>query len=381
MSFSHPHVLFSIKSWWAWLHSYPLGVIAIAVAVAASVSAAVCWRLVVSLRQMQEVKKDVESQVMALRGSMIEMQERFGQKLGSSAALAPTLQQMQEVKEVQKDVLSHMTTLEQDVERDKAELRGMVDALVAARQQEFESVVHRNTERREALQPIYSQAQEHFSVFATPLRELRDAGSQLLRPATNPTVKEVAHRLVEQFHAMLAPDTELSARLAELSSVPPAGALPIASLRAQLQAGSLAPSEVLRQAFAFAAPAPHDWPDPDAEKDRLQFSPETLISSFLSWVDQVAELRALATQTGENGLGAACTQVIALATRAARNWQVELQDVLIGVARFDERQHELADCIPRADVPPETVVGVVRLGYLRNGQQVRKPKVIVAAAR
>jgi hypothetical protein len=257
----------------------------------------------------------------------------------------------------------------------------IVEALAAQRRSEFDVMLRSESTRREELLRSYYVAQQQFSALITPLLDMQVPVRQMLPCATNPPLSTLAQALAERYQALCAPIAQVEARIDELNaaSVNPAAA--IDEFTEQLRSGALEPGDCMARIQAIQTPPPHQWPDVVAERSRLQSDADSFLDDFLAWVDQIAELRAVARETGEPRLVTAATRVVEAAATAAKNWQIDIEDVLVGVARFDERQHELVNTIPRSDIAPETVIGVSRLGCRRNGKLLRKPQVIVAAAR
>lgn len=61
-------------------------------------------------------------------------------------------------------------------------------------------------------------------------------------------------------------------------------------------------------------------------------------------------------------------------------FDLEIEDVELGRTMIDARLHDLMHTAPTATARPETVIGVLRLGYRNNGRVMRKPQTRVKAA-
>ncbi len=152
------------------------------------------------------------------------------------------------------------------------------------------------------------------------------------------------------------------------------------TLAIDFRQGRITAGEYLRAIFAPDSSSGRQFPAPADEKARLQGLAESLEERVLQWIDSVNDLREDAAVAGNQELHSACCGVIEQAAETLRQWNIEIIDVAVGDTRFDQRLHDLASPIPRTDVPPETIIGVRRLGRSRNGAPERKPEVLVAAA-
>ena len=120
-------------------------------------------------------------------------------------------------------------------------------------------------------------------------------------------------------------------------------------------------------------------PAPDAEVAHYRELASQTTDTYLAWLDRINELRDLAIETRSSEISSACTQIIRQSRTVLEPLNVELDDVEIGRTQYDSRLHDLLHTVPRPGTRPETVIGVRKLGYRRNGTTVRKPQVVVAA--
>jgi molecular chaperone GrpE (heat shock protein) len=100
----------------------------------------------------------------------------------------------------------------------------------------------------------------------------------------------------------------------------------------------------------------------------------------LEWLDRINGLRELAIETEAREVESACTRIVRQSRAVLELFHVELENIEIGRTLYDSRLHELLHAIPRAGVRPETIIGIQKLGYRRDGKTVRKPMVVVAAS-
>lgn len=272
------------------------------------------------------------------------------------------------------------TRAQSDATRDA--LNEVVRVLADSRTEEIIRGEQEGSDARLALRKLYEASRAELAPFAISLSAITPLVSSLSTCHTqnNANVATLLRALVQNYQQMQIVDSDLASKITRLSDVGPSAAVASEDARRCFDSGALMPEAYLKQIMSIHPAEKLVLPDPDVELAHYRELAAQTTDIYLSWLDRINDLRDLATEAGSYEITTACTQIIRQSRSVLEPFNVELDDVEIGRTQYDSRLHDLLHTVPRPGTRPETVVGVRKLGYRRNGTTVRKPQVVVAAA-
>lgn len=234
---------------------------------------------------------------------------------------------------------------------------------------------------RSALRQVYETARAERSRFSSALTSIAPLVNALsaYQRRGNADMDGQVGGVIEGFRQMTDVDAHLSSKLAELDAEEPASTFRCTELARCFESGTIPEATYLTQMLSILPVKHRTLADPLAEQSLLKDMHDHTADVFLAWLDRVNELRALAADTSFYEVVALCTNLIRQSRGMLSQLGVEIEDVELGRTMFDARLHDLVHTVPIASARPETVIGVLRLGYRRNGRVMRKPQVLVAA--
>lgn len=259
-------------------------------------------------------------------------------------------------------------------ESTQTELGQLARVLVNIHRREVDRAQDESGVGKELLE-IYCRAGSRLEPFEPALRE---AGAPVARIRERSSAPEAA-RVVEDYDLLMDTLVDLKVRREEVAAIADLRRNSVQSFE-ELAVASLAPSELLRRAYAIETNPVPALPDPQSERERFESFADQMQQKLMSWVDTVSALRFWANQECDRALKDSCEEILRVIAPLLMQWKIELDDVSVGDTRFDVRQHELEHIVPRPDLEPETIIAVAQLGYRQEGRIVRKPRVVVAAA-
>jgi len=261
-------------------------------------------------------------------------------------------------------------------------LKQVVRVLADSRAEEIVSAEQEGAAEKVALRRLYEVSRAELSPFVFSLSSVTPSVHSLSVCPThnNVDMEAIVRTLVANYEQMQNIDSELASKLARICDVEPTAASAVEGARIRFDSGALAIDAYLRQVMSTPRIDRLVLPDPDVELAHYRELAGTTTEKYLSWLDRINELRDFANETSNYEVSSASTQIIRQSRSVLEPLNIELDDVEIGRTRYDSRLHDLLHTVPRPDTRPETVIGVRKLGYRRNGTTVRKPQVVVAAA-
>ena len=271
------------------------------------------------------------------------------------------------------------TRAQSDATRDA--LNEVVRVLADSRTEEIIQGEQEGRDERLALRQLYEAARAELAPFTFSLSAITPFVSSL---SSCPTQNDVGlatlvRALVQKYQQMQFVDSELASKITRLSDAGPSAAVASEDARRSFDSGALMPEVYLKHVLSIHSAEKLVLPDSDVELAHYRELASQITDTYLSWLDRINELRDLAIEAGSHEIMAACTQIIRQSRSVLEPLNVELDDVEIGRTQYDSRLHDLLHTVPRPGTRPETVIGVRKLGYRRNGTTVRKPQVVVAA--
>jgi molecular chaperone GrpE (heat shock protein) len=235
---------------------------------------------------------------------------------------------------------------------------------------------------KSALRQVYETAKAERSRFSPALASIAPliSGLSAYQHRGNPEMEGQINGVIKDFRQMMDVDTHLSSTLAELGAARGGSALRCEELARSFESGAIPDAAYLTQVLCIDPVEHHMLADPLAEQSRLKELQLRMADVFLAWLDRVNELRAFSTDRDSGEVATLCTNIIRQSRGVLSQLELEIDDVEIGRTMFDARLHDLVHTVSTARARPETVIGVLRLGYRRNGRVMRKPQVLVATA-
>jgi len=269
------------------------------------------------------------------------------------------------------DLSTRITQVEESL---TAEVRALTEIL-AEREMRTMEMNSDATTRRE-LEQIYRESFKAMDPLLHAMNKLRPSVLSLAQSGSDNSIAPV----LNEYEALARMCEELDRIRQDLAQHLDTDTSEIERCALGFRAGQVPPHEYLACVHAKAAAAQAMSISPRQARERLTLLAASLEEGFLAWVDALSELRDAAAAGQKAVLQLACAQLISQASDVVECWDVRLVDVPVGSTRYDSRLHDLYASIPRADVSPETVIAVRRLGHRKGGVLVRKPQVLVAAA-
>jgi len=235
---------------------------------------------------------------------------------------------------------------------------------------------------RLALRQIYEAVRSELAPFTSSLLSVTPSVDSLNICPThnNVTLVSLIRELVLNYQQIQTLDTEIVSKIARVSDGESIIASVIADARCHFESGLLAKETYLQQILSIQPPDRQVLPDPAAESSHYRELAAQTTDNYLGWLERINELREMASESECVDVASACTQIIRQSRSVLEVFHVELENVEIGRTQYDSRLHDLLHAIPRPGVRPETIIGIRKLGYRRNGKTVCKPQVVVAAS-
>jgi len=137
--------------------------------------------------------------------------------------------------------------------------------------------------------------------------------------------------------------------------------------------------------FPFDAQS-HGSSDPCEHEQYVRDKFDGTTDYLMDWFDRLYQLRSQA-KSGAYPLMDAATvgelaEVYKIAEETLARFDIQPEEIDVGLTNFDRRLHDTALVMQRSNVPANTIVGVQQCGFRRlpTGDVLRRPRVIVSGA-
>jgi hypothetical protein len=236
-------------------------------------------------------------------------------------------------------------------------------------------------EEKRALRELYETAKSERAPLASALSFIQPAinGLEACHFKENANLRELVELLIRNYRIMQGVDSELASKLSRMEDTKCSTAKICEEIKGRYESGAMSVDVYLKQMLSARPGDRFIRPDLATEQARYRYAGIQTAEGFLSWLDLVNEVRDSSGDVDRFEIASACTQIIRQSRSMLNLLDIEIDDVEIGRTQFDARLHDLLHTVPSPSARPETVVGVHKLGYRKNGKIIRKPQVVVAA--
>jgi hypothetical protein len=257
----------------------------------------------------------------------------------------------------------------------------LVKVLVDSHMDEVIQIERSSAEEQLALRELYATAMSERAPLASALSFIQPAinGLQACPVKDDANLRELVELLIRKYRIMQGVDSELASKLSRVEDTKCSAAKTCEEINSRYESGALSVDLYLKQVLAARPGDRFVRPDLATEQARYRDAGIQTADGFLSWLDLVNEVRDSSADVDRFEIASACTQIIRQSRSMLDLLDIEIDDVEIGRTQYDARLHDLLHTVPSPSARPETVVGVHKLGYRKNGKIIRKPQVVVAA--